>query len=191
MCYRQHGVEIPKPIAGLLMAGLISDTLNLTSPTATPTDGEIMKHLSAIAETDPTELAEQIFSVGSPLLTMTPEQAVNADCKEYNENGHRFSASQIEELSFTHFRKKEAALIEALDHQCRAGRYLFTALLVTDINTKTSILLVCGAKAFLDRIDYPRLGPNQWELEGVVSRKKQLLPYLLGCLHGLDPSACE
>ncbi len=191
MCYRQHGVEIPKSIAGLLMAGLISDTLNLTSPTATAADAEILKHLSMLAETDPAVLAEEIFSVGSPLMTMTPEQAVNADCKEYSEEGLRFTVAQIEELSFSHFREKEKALIEALDQHCRAGRYLFSALLVTDINTKTSILLVCGAKAFLERIDYPHLGPNQWELEGVVSRKKQLLPYLLGCLHGLDRAEIE
>ena len=186
MCYRQRGIEIPKAIAGLLMAGLISDTLNLTSPTATPEDAEILRHLSAIASVDPATLATEIFSVGSPLLTMSPEQAVTADCKEFTEEGVRFSVAQIEELSFSHFRKKEKELSDALDRHCRANGYLFSALLVTDINTKTSILLVSGSKAFLDRIDYPRLGANQWELEGVVSRKKQLLPYLLGCLHGLE-----
>jgi manganese-dependent inorganic pyrophosphatase len=191
MCYRQFGVTIPKPIAGLLMAGLISDTLNLTSPTATAVDEQILKHLSAIAETDPNTLAEQIFSVGSPLLTMQPEQAINGDCKEYTEDGLRFTVAQIEELSFSHFYSKQEALIEALDKHCRAGRYLFSALLVTDINTQTSMLLVCGAEALLKRIDFPQRGPNTWELEGVVSRKKQLLPYLLGCVHGLDRAALE
>ncbi len=185
MCYRQHGVEIPKPIAGLLMAGLISDTLNLTSPTATAADAEILRHLSAIAGVDPAVLAEEIFSVGSPLLTLTPRQAVTADCKEYEEGGVRFTVAQIEELSFSHFHGKRAELIEALGRHCDEGSYFFSALLVTDINTQTSILLVRGAKAFLERIDYPRLGPNEWELEGVVSRKKQLLPFLFGCLHGL------
>jgi len=191
MCYRQFGIEIPKPIAGLLMAGLISDTLNLTSPTATAADGQILKQLAAIAETDPATLAEEIFSVGSPLLTMTPEQAINADCKEYTEEGARFTVAQIEEISFSHFYEKQEALLEALDRHCRAGRYLFSALLVTDINTQTSILLVCGAEAFLRRIDYPHAGHNRWMLEGVVSRKKQLLPYLLGCLHGLDRASIE
>ncbi|HWL51170.1 MAG TPA: putative manganese-dependent inorganic diphosphatase [Chthoniobacteraceae bacterium] len=191
MCYRQEGVPIPKPVAGLLMAGLISDTLNLTSPTATPVDGEILRHLSEIAETDPAELAEAIFSVGSPLLTMSAEAAINVDCKEYEEEGVRFSVAQIEELSFTPFQEKQAALLEALDQHCRAGRYLFSALLVTDISTKVSILLVCGAKAFRRQIDYPALGPNQWELDGVVSRKKQLLPYLLGCLQATDRAALE
>ncbi|MCX6966861.1 MAG: putative manganese-dependent inorganic diphosphatase [Verrucomicrobia bacterium] len=185
LCFEQLGVPIPKPIAGLLMAGLISDTLNLSSPTATPVDARILKKLAEIAETEPARLAEEIFSVGSPLLTMTPEQAISADCKEYTHGGERFSVAQIEEISFSHFHTKQAALTEALDAYCRGRGYLFSALLVTDINTQNSLLLVCGSEAFLQRIDYPRRGHNQWEMEGVVSRKKQLLPYLLDRLHGM------
>ena len=188
LCFEQMGVPIPKPVAGLLMAGLISDTLNLSSPTATPVDARIMKKLSEIAETDPTRLAEEIFSVGSPLLTMTPEQAISADSKAYEEAGARFSVAQIEEISFSHFHKKQAALIDALEAYCRAGNFLFSALLVTDINTQNSMLLVCGSEAFLHRIDFPRRDHNQWELKGVVSRKKQLLPYLLDRLHGMGPA---
>jgi len=182
LCYQSHGVEIPKEIAGLLMAGLISDTLNLTSPTTTQTDKVIMKQLSAITGVDPAELANQIFSVGSPLLTMTPEQAINADSKEYQEQGERFVVAQIEELSFSHFAEKEEALREALEAQCAARKLFFTALLVTDINTQTSVLMVAGAPEFLAQIDYPVHGPNAWTLAGVVSRKKQLLPFLLNCL---------
>jgi len=188
LCFEQMGVPIPRPIAGLLMAGLISDTLNLSSPTATPVDARIMKRLAEIAETDPTRLAEEIFSVGSPLLTMTPEQAISADSKAYTEGSVRFSVAQIEEISFSHFHKKQAALAEALEAYCRTGGFLFSALLVTDINTQNSMLLVCGSEAFLHRIDYPRRAHNQWELKGVVSRKKQLLPYLLDRLHGMGPA---
>ena len=71
LCYRQAGIPIPKPIAGLLLAGVISDTLNLTSPTATPIDREIVEHLCKVAGVDARELATEIFAVGSPLLTMT------------------------------------------------------------------------------------------------------------------------
>ena len=186
LCYRQLGVDIPVPIAGLLMAGLISDTLNLTSPTATPTDRQILQHLASVTGVDPATLAEEIFSVGSPLLTMTPDQAITADCKEYTEAGKRFTVAQIEELSFTHFEEKQEELIKALDQHCRSGGYFFSALLVTDINTQMSMLLACGSDAFLHRIDYPQRAANRWELAGVVSRKKQLLPYLLGRLHGLE-----
>lgn len=185
MCFEQLGVPIPKSIAGLLMAGLISDTLNLSSPTATAVDKRLLERLSEVTGVNPTQLAEEIFSVGSPLLTMSAKQAVSADCKEYEEGGMVFSVAQIEELSFSHFYEKEAELTEALDAHCRASNYLFSALLVTDINTQTSMLLLCGAESFLRRIDYPRHSPNRWEMAGVVSRKKQLLPYLLDCLHAM------
>lgn len=184
-CYRNSGVPIPREIAGLLMAGLISDTLHLSSPTTTATDKEILGILSQIAGTDSHQLAEEIFSVGSPLLTLTPQQATTADCKEYQENGRRFSVSQIEELSFSNFEKKETELLEALDSHCRGNQLYFSALLVTDINEQTSLLLVRGAPEFLDRIDYPQRHPFIWELAGVVSRKKQLLPYLLQCLSSI------
>ncbi len=182
MCFQHAGVEIPKKIAGLLMAGLISDTLNLNSPTATPFDHAILKQLATIAQCDPAELAEKIFSVGSPLCTMPPQQAINADSKLYEETGHRFVVAQIEELTFAHFPEKRDALLRELEAQRQRDGLLFSALLVTDINDQTSLLLVCGTEAFLQTIDYPVDSPNIWILAGVVSRKKQLLPYLLQCI---------
>ncbi|MDQ3625457.1 MAG: DRTGG domain-containing protein, partial [Verrucomicrobiota bacterium] len=146
LCYQQLGIPVPKPIAGLLMAGLISDTLNLTSPTATAIDGEILDRLAKIAGTDPRKLAEEIFSVGSPLLTMSPLQAVTADSKLYSEAGHRFTVAQIEELSFTHFDEQRDRLLEALEAQRQNEQLLFAALLVTDVNTQDSRLLVRGAE---------------------------------------------
>jgi manganese-dependent inorganic pyrophosphatase len=77
-------------------------------------------------------------------------------------------------------------LIEALERHARNKDLFFAALLVTDINTQNSLLLVCGAPEFLQRINFPSHGPHVWELHGVVSRKKQLLPYLLQCLSGVS-----
>lgn len=185
-CYEQAGVPVPPPIAGILMAGLISDTLNLTSPTTTDADRRVMAQLAAIAGVDPAGLAEEIFSVGSPLLTMTPEQAIGADCKEFEESGVRFSASQIEELSFTHFPEKKDALGEALEKYRASRDLLFSALLVTDINTQNSVLIVRGSESFTKHIDFPVLDPHLWQLDGVVSRKKQLLPYLTALIARLS-----
>ena len=182
LSYEQAGVPVPPPIAGLLMAGLISDTLNLNSPTTSPADRRVLEQLSKITGVEPAQLAEEIFSVGSPLLTLSPDQVITTDCKEYDEDGVHFTVSQIEELSFSHFAEKQDALLAALDNHCRSKRLFFAALLVTDINTQTSLLLCCGDPEFLHRIDFPARGPNLWELAGVVSRKKQLLPYLLQCL---------
>ncbi len=185
LCYEQMGVAVPPEIAGLLMAGVIADTLNLTSPTATPADVRLLRQLAAVARTDPAQLAEQIFSVGSPLLTLTAAQAVAADCKAYEAHGRRFTVSQIEELSFGRFAEKQAGLVQALERHARARGLFFAALLVTDINTQDSLLLVSGPPELLAQINFPARGPQLWELAGVVSRKKQLLPYLLQCLAGL------
>lgn len=178
----QAGLPLSGNLAGLLMCGLISDTLNLTSPTTTVEDREIMEKLSRLSGEDPTALASEIFSVGSPLLTMTTEEAIAADCKEYEERGHRFSVAQIEELSFAPFETRKEALREALEAYRAAHRYEFSALLVTDVNTQKSLLLVRGDAAYTHLIDYPMDGEGVWQLDGVVSRKKQLLPYLSGLL---------
>jgi manganese-dependent inorganic pyrophosphatase len=180
--FAQAGVPIPKNLAGLLMCGMIADTLNLTSPTTTDVDRELMAELSRLSGIAPGDLAIEIFSVGSPLLTMTPEEAVTADSKEYVLGSHRYTVAQIEELSFAPFQAKRQALLEALESHRAAKAYLFAALLVTDINTQNSILLVRGDAAFTQLIDYPEAGENGWKLDGVVSRKKQLLPYLTGLL---------
>jgi manganese-dependent inorganic pyrophosphatase len=112
------------------------------------------------------------------LLTMTAEDAINADSKPYEERGKKFTVAQIEELTFSHFWEKSEALLEALEEQRKAQNLYFCALLVTDVNTQDSILIVRGSKTFCKLIDYPEVGDHMWKLEGVVSRKKQLLPYL-------------
>jgi manganese-dependent inorganic pyrophosphatase len=189
MCYQQAGIPIPPPIAGLLMAGLISDTLQLTSPTATAADRSIVELLEKITGVSPAELAAQIFSVGSPLLTMTPEQAIAADSKLYQQDDYEFTVAQIEELTFAHFPEKREGLLAALEeHRIKQG-LLFAALLVTDINTQDSLLLVRGAEEFIQTIDYPLESQCVWNLEGVVSRKKQLLPFLLQCVERMRTSA--
>jgi manganese-dependent inorganic pyrophosphatase len=188
LSYAQHGIEIERSIAGLLMAGLISDTLNLTSPTATPIDAKVLENLSKIAGIEPASLAESIFAVGSPLLTLRPNEVILADCKDYEEEGYRFSVSQIEELGFSHFYEKQDKLFEELEaYRAKQGSY-FAALLITDVNTQNSLLLISAPAEFLETITYPRRAPNLFELNNVVSRKKQLVPYLLDCLHKINAS---
>jgi manganese-dependent inorganic pyrophosphatase len=183
LCYRQAGIDIPKDVAGLLMAGLISDTLNLTSPTATETDREIIRMLEKIAGIGADTLAQEIFSVGSPLLELSVEDAIQVDCKEYKQDAGRFTVAQIEELGFAEFYRKWKSLQKALDASVRERGLLFAALMVTDISTKNSLLLMAGNSEMRRAIGYPSAGAGLWELQGVVSRKKQLLPHLLECLH--------
>jgi manganese-dependent inorganic pyrophosphatase len=181
-CFFRFGIELPSPIAGLLLAGVVSDTLNLTSPTTTPRDAEILKKLEAISKTNAREFTEKLFASGS-LLTLKPApQAITTDCKEYVEDGVKFSVAQIEEIGFDQFWKRKTELLEALEAYRRKRRYFFSALLVTDVVRQSSLLLVVGDEEFTSRIDYPRIEPGIYELRDVVSRKKQLLPYLTHCL---------
>lgn len=187
LCYQQNQIPVPPQIAGILLAGLMSDTLNLKSPTTTQTDRVIRDNLAKAAGVDPDEFARELFSVGSPLLTLTAEQAISADSKPYTEHGHRFIVAQIEELTFTHFPERRDSLLAALKQQQAQGGFLFSALLVTDITTQSSLLLIAGHERFQAQITYPQVSPNIWQLDGVVSRKKQLLPYLIDCLGKMPP----
>ena len=186
--FQTNDIPIPRDIAGLMMAGIISDTLNLTSPTATATDKQILAQLAEIVGIAPGDLADQIFSVGSPLRSLNADRVIHADCKEYVEDGQRFSVAQIEELNLSLLSEKQSALIAELDLECKNKALLFAALLVTDINTQQSVLLVCGHPRYLSTIDFPQISDHAWRLDGIVSRKKQLLPYLLQCLNRMENS---
>jgi manganese-dependent inorganic pyrophosphatase len=177
-CFFRHGVELPAPIAGLLLAGVVSDTLNLTSPTTTARDAEVLKRLEQLAQVNAREFTEKLFASGS-LLTLKPApQAITTDCKEYREDGLAFSVAQIEEVGFDQFWKRKDELLEALESYRAKRAYYFSALLITDVTTQNSLLLVVGNEDFVGKIDYARLEPGIFELIDVVSRKKQLLPYL-------------
>ena len=177
-CFLKHSIEIPKNIAGLLLAGLISDTLNLTSPTTTPKDTEILRILEKRAEVNASEFTEKLFASGSVLISKSAAQAIGADRKEYVEKGVKFSVAQIEEIGFDPFWKRKNEVHDALKEYREKYDHLFAALLVTDVVLQKSLLLVAGSEQFLRLVDYPKLESGIFELKGVVSRKKQLLPYL-------------
>ena len=185
-CFFRDGIELPQPIAGLLLAGLVSDTLNLTSPTTTAHDAAVLRRLEALAETNAARFTEQLFSSGSLLTSRSPAAAITGDCKEYIEEGARFSVAQIEEVGFDQFHRHKPDLVTALEEHRRRHQYDFAALLVTDVATHSSLLLIAGRKDILDLIDYPELEAGIFELRGVVSRKKQVLPYLAHALKRLE-----
>lgn len=181
-CFFRERVEIPPAVAGVLLAGLVSDTLNLTSPTTTSRDVDICRQLEKCSGENATQLAEDLFRSGSVLVSQPPEEAITSDCKEYHEEGRRFSVAQIEEIGFTQFWDRKEAVCEALRlHRARQG-YDFAALLVTDVTRQNSLLVLSAEQAMLDAMGYPEIEPGIFELAQVVSRKKQLLPYLAHCL---------
>lgn len=175
---------VPSPdIAGIMMSGIISDTLHLNSPTTTEKDGAILSWLSKIASVNSRELANEIFSSGSVILANPPDKVIRSDFKIYEDEGIRFAVSQIEELGFGNFWPHSRDLAKALQRLREEEELLFACVLVTDINTQNSLLLVKGEPEFIGRISYPSVEKDEiFELAGVVSRKKQLIPFITGIL---------
>jgi manganese-dependent inorganic pyrophosphatase len=184
-CFFRNQVELSKNLAGLLLAGLVSDTLNLTSPTSTERDGQILRRLEKISGVNAGSFLEKLFASGSVLTSSPPDEAILADCKEFAEQGQTFSAAQIEEVGFETFWKRKDELFEALERHRARKKYFFAVLLVTDVSRKSSLMLVAGPPALQRTIDQPLLQPGVFEMPGFVSRKKQLLPYLADCLKKL------
>ena len=177
--FRSSGLEPSAEIAGIMMSGLISDTLNLNSPTTTPKDAEILSWLSGLAGEAPQNLAEAIFSSGSVIQASSPSAIVQSDHKVYDEDGVRFAVSQVEELGFGSFWIRAKEISAELEEVRRRERLYFAALLVTDINTQNSLMLVKGDSELIEAITYAHVEKNEiFELPGIVSRKKQLIPYL-------------
>lgn len=186
--FRRDGLEPEKAIAGVLMGGIISDTLNLKGPTTTLKDHEVLSWLEGITGVEANELAEQIFNAGSIIKSETPENVIRADHKIYEEGGFRFSVSQAEELGFNNLWPCSEELHEALKKVQDKENLLFAALLVTDINTQNSLLLIAGEDMIIESITYPhRDADDIFELNGIVSRKKQLIPYLTTLVRQLTP----
>jgi manganese-dependent inorganic pyrophosphatase len=174
--FRAAGL-VPEPGIALCMAsGIISDTLHLRSPTTTDVDREILAWLEGLCAIDLATYAREFFEIGSALRSSTPAGVIREDCKEFTEHGRRFSISQIEETGFDLFWERKTELRAALEEFATRQRLDFAALLITDVVTNGSLLLLSQESEAWEETNYPRLGPGLYSLKGIVSRKKQLLP---------------
>ncbi|MEX0824977.1 MAG: putative manganese-dependent inorganic diphosphatase [Pirellulaceae bacterium] len=185
--YRAAGIT-PSPSMALCMAsGIISDTLYLRSPTATDVDREILPWLEQHCEVDLPSFAQEFFEVGSALRTGVASKVVREDCKEFEERGHRFSISQIEEIGFELFWSRKEELSAALEELKQERNLHFSALLITDIVSSGSLLLMSNEPLSWEEINYPRVDLLLYKLDNVVSRKKQLLPLFVRLLATEQP----
>ncbi len=177
--FRREGLQPSPSIAGIMMSGLISDTLHLNGPTTTRKDAILLAWLAEIAGVNSKQLADEIFNSGSVILANPPERVVRSDFKTYDEENLRFSVSQVEELGFGNFWTHAESIAAALQGLRDDEQLAFAALLVTDINTQNSLLLVKGDEDLIQRINFAQVEQGEiFDLPGIVSRKKQLIPYL-------------
>ncbi|QDV41713.1 Cobalt-dependent inorganic pyrophosphatase [Stieleria neptunia] len=183
--YRQAHMDPESGIAICMASGMISDTLYLRSPTTTNTDREMLQWLQQFCPMPLESFAEEFFQVGSALRTCSPGQVVREDCKHFEESGHAFSISQIEEIGFDLFWERKDELFGALESMAQEQKLDFSALLVTDIVSNGSLLMMSSEPKGWEDINYPELEDRLYQLDGVVSRKKQLLPLISSLMESM------
>jgi len=180
--YRAAGERPTREIAGVLIAGIVSDTLLFQSPTTTDADRSMCSWLERLCGETAESIMAGMSSVSSPLLSMTPDQAIASDAKLYREGGRTFVLAQVEETNLALFRGKAAGLAEAMDRAIAAQGLDFMALMATDPVRGNSELLFRGHEGVRRALPY-RKGPGGVLLmPGVLSRKKQLLPEVIAAL---------
>ena len=174
--YRYAEVDIPREVALCLIAGMVSDTLNLTSPTTTNLDREILEWLCGIASVDAADFTHDFFASGSLLAHNTADEAINADRKVFEEDGARVSISHVEESGLDLFPERKEDLSLALDALIEVKGYDLALLIVTDINSHHSLLLGSGDAQIMKALNFERDADGVFQAPGVVSRKKQVFP---------------
>jgi len=183
--YRQAGIEPDRATAGLMLAGLLSDTVILKSPTATAVDREMAEWLGERAQLDYREFGQRIFAAGSALAAYpSVRELILGDFKEYAAGDQSFGVGQVEVVNFHEFHDMKEQITADLKALKTERRLDMAGLLVTDIVQETSLLLAVGSRELPYLIGYPRIEDQLYELKGVLSRKKQLVPHLLKVLKG-------
>ena len=187
----EAGLSMPPALAGALLAGLLSDTLILTSPTTTPRDKAAAERLGRWAFVGGSPLkgesvesfGKALLSAGAGLSNRDPNEIVNTDIKVYEAGGFKLAIAQAEVTDLMQLSEHLAPLTKALDDLKDKRGLDFAMLLVTDIVRGTSRLITSSkAPPVLDDLPYPPLADGTRDAQGVVSRKKQLLPVVLGLL---------
>jgi len=184
--YFSHGLTPEKNIAYCLAAGIISDTLKLTSPTTTDVDRAMLDWIAGAGGIDIDQFATDFFAAGSALEMYTPDKAVRLDCKDYKEHGWHFAVAQIEENGLDRFWEHKVEIEKALDKLVTSRKYHFVCVMITDITRQNSLLMVAGNEDFIEAVDYPPREERLFEMGNVVSRKKQLLPHIISILSTLE-----
>jgi manganese-dependent inorganic pyrophosphatase len=184
------GLSAPPALAGLLLAGLLSDTLTLSSPTTTSRDHQAAERLARWAFLKGSPLAEetiqsygaQVIQAGSGLAARNADEIVSTDIKVYEAGGFDFAIAQVEVTDLLQLKEHQEELLSALQRVRDRRGLNFAMLMVTDVVRGSSRLLLTDDLPVLADLPYPRQPDGSLLAEGVVSRKKQLLPTVLGLL---------
>jgi manganese-dependent inorganic pyrophosphatase len=177
--FRREGREPRRPTATMLLAALLSDTVVLTSPTATDRDHRVVEYLEELLELDARAFGMEMFEASSDASDLGAAEIVARDAKEYaTAAGHTIAIAQFETVG-TGLLERKDELLEALEAERGKRGYALYALMITDIVSRGTELLVAGDTAPVERAFGVRARDSTLDLPGVMSRKKQVAPKLL------------
>jgi manganese-dependent inorganic pyrophosphatase len=181
--YRESGIDPDPATAALLLAGILSDTVILKSPTTTASDRAAVSWLESITDLTAEEFGRDIFAASSSLNNYgSAQRVVEADFKLFSHEGKSIGVGQVEVVGFAEFHGMKDELLAALAALKQRDRLFIAGLMVTDITTATTLFLVEGHTRIAHVMEYPQLEPHLYELKNVMSRKKQMVPHLLKIL---------
>jgi manganese-dependent inorganic pyrophosphatase len=184
------GLSAPPEISALLLAGLLSDTLILNSPTTTDRDRQAGERLARWAFTGGSPFSDEtlesfgqkVVSAGSGLSTRPAIEVVKNDMKVYQVDPYIFAIAQAEVSDLVEVTEHIEDLQQALAELQASKGLSFAMLMVTDVVRGSSRLLAANPPPVLTGLPYKPLPDGTWIAEGIVSRKKQLLPVILGLI---------
>ena len=175
--FEEQDVEMPSHIAGLLLGAVVSDTLLFKSPTCTPVDTKIAKKLAEIAGVDIQEFAMEMFKAGTSLVGKTVDEIFNQDFKKFSFDNLQVGVAQVNSMDIEGFLPYKKDMLDYMNKFAEDNNLEFTLLLLTDIINANSELFVGGPRPELvEKAFNVQLTDRQGTLEGVISRKKQVVP---------------
>jgi manganese-dependent inorganic pyrophosphatase len=181
--YQECGMEPDLQIASLLLAGILSDTVILKSPTTTVADHQMVAWLENCSGLVAADFGRDIFAASSSLKNYgSAERVVAADFKLFTHEKYNIGLGQVEVIGFEEFYRMKEELLNALAEVKRRDNLFIAGLMVTDITSETTLFLVEGHTRIAHVMEYPQLEPHLYELKNVMSRKKQMVPHLLKIL---------
>lgn len=182
--YQENQMEIPKNIAGLLMAAILSDTLMFRSPTCTSIDQAAAEQLSSICGVEIEEFSMDMFSAGSDMSSRTPEEIFNQDKKKFQVNEHEFIVAQINSMNSIELGEIKEKLVPYLEEKFSSLDVEMCYVMLTNIVKEKTELLCFGERAKEVARSAFQLPEDMVDikLKGLVSRKKQLIPSIVTVL---------
>ncbi len=180
--FRQNGLEPSRPAAVMLLGAVMSDTVILNSPTTTDRDHAVVDYLGRVLACDATDFGREMFEATADVSEVSAEEIVTRDAKRYElRSGQTIAIAQVEVVGRSLLERKDE-LLEAMKHERENKDLQLYALMVTDVLSKGTELLVAGDAAAVSRAFGVDASDSTIELPGVMSRKKEVAPKLLSTL---------